>query len=101
METRPMARRFEVYGQRGSAILLEPFEPGGRIRLCLDEAGDGFVAGEQIVETASPGRQELYERELAAFVATLRNAQEPDRPLEHELLVQETLLRATGGIPGN
>ena len=33
-----MARRFEVFGTKGSAILLEPFEPGGRIRLALDEA---------------------------------------------------------------
>ena len=37
METPPMARRFEVYGSRGSAI-LEPFEPAGPIRLCLSEA---------------------------------------------------------------
>jgi predicted dehydrogenase len=101
MEPRPMARRFEVYGRGGSAILLEPFEPGGRIRLCLEEAGEGFAAGEGLVETGSPGRQELYERELVAFVATVRDQQPPDRPLEHELLVQETLLRATGGIPGN
>ena len=96
-----MARRFELYGVRGSAILLEPFEPGGRIRLCLEQARDGFAGGEQLVETGSPTRQELYERELVAFVATLRNEQPPDRSIDHEVLVQETLLRATGGIPGN
>jgi len=39
-------------------------------------------------------RQELYELELRAFVATLRGQQPPDRSLDHELLVQETLLRA-------
>ncbi|TAK25682.1 MAG: Gfo/Idh/MocA family oxidoreductase [Chloroflexota bacterium] len=100
MEARPMARRFEVYGTRGSAILLEPFEPGGRIRLALDEARNGFVAGEQIIKTGSPERQALYERELAAFVATTRGQQAPDRDLSHEVLVQETLLRVTGGIPG-
>ena len=101
MEPRPMARRFEVYGRRGSAVLLEPFEPGGRIRLCLEEARDGLARGEQPLSTGSPGRQELYERELVAFVATLRGERPPDRPLDHEIVVQETLLRATGGIPGN
>ena len=101
MEPRPMARRFEVYGDRGSAVLLEPFEPGGRIRLCLEEARHGLARGDQPVATGSPRRQQLYERELVAFVATLRDERPPDRPLDHELLVQETLLRATGGIPGN
>ena len=34
MEAAPMARRFEVYGDAGSAI-MEPFEPAETIRLCL------------------------------------------------------------------
>ena len=97
MEARPMARRFEVYGTRGSAI-MEPFEPARSIRLCLEEASGGYAAGEQILPLSVPSRQELYERELKAFVATLQGAQPPDRSLYHEVLVQETLLRATGGI---
>ncbi|MBM4418300.1 MAG: Gfo/Idh/MocA family oxidoreductase [Chloroflexi bacterium] len=101
MEVRPMARRFEVYGTRGSATLLEPFEPGGQIRLAIDEERNGFVAGEQFVTTDGPSRQDLYERELASFVATLEGRQPPDRDLIHEVLVQETLLRATGALPGN
>ena len=36
MESRPLARRFEVYGTGGSAIILEPFEPGAQVRLCLE-----------------------------------------------------------------
>ena len=40
METQPMARRFEVYGTAGSAILVEPFEPGSLIRLCLADASE-------------------------------------------------------------
>ena len=43
-------------------------------------------------------RQELYEVELEAFVAVLRGLRSSDRSLDHELLVQETLLRATGRI---
>lgn len=98
MEPRPMARRFEVYGSRGSAILLEPFEPASAIRLCLEEAGSGYRQGEQRIPISAQSRQELYDRELDAFVAVLKGKQPPDRSLEHELLVQETLLRTTGHI---
>lgn len=95
-ESRPMARRFEVYGTRGSAI-LEPFEPAARLRLCLEEPAAGYSAGEQWIPLPVQGRQEMYDRELVAFVATLRNDAPPERSLTHELLVQETLLRATQG----
>ncbi len=98
MEPKPMARRFEVYGTKGSAILLDPFEPPYAIRLCLEEAGEGFDAGDRIVPVPTQSRQQTYEEELVAFVATLRGQQAPDRSREHELLVQETLLRLTGRI---
>jgi predicted dehydrogenase len=97
MEPRPMARRFEVYGTRGSAI-TEPFDPGERLRLTLDEPTDDFASGEHLLSLETVQRQQMYERELVAFVATLQGRQPPDRPPEHELLVQETLLRATGRI---
>jgi predicted dehydrogenase len=98
MEARPMQRRFEVYGTQGSAVIVEPFEPGQRLRLVLDEAAGGYQAGEQEIELPGQGRQRLYELELESFLAVIGGAQEPDRPYEHELLVQETLLRATGYI---
>lgn len=100
MEARPAARRFEVFGTRGSA-LLEPFEPATEVRLHLEEPAAGFARGDSVVPLAVQTRQELYERELAAFVARLRGERESDRTLEHEALVQETLLRATGGAPGS
>jgi predicted dehydrogenase len=96
MEAPPMARRFEVYGSRGSAI-MEPFEPASRIRLCLAEPWKAYTAGEQWVPLEDRTRQRLYELELEAFVATLRGLRAPERTPEHDLLVQETLLRATGG----
>ena len=101
METRPMARRFEVYGTRGSAILLEPFEPASAIRLCLDAdtaAASGYQPGEQIVPVEAQSRQLLYDLELEDFVAVLRGENAPARSFEHDLVVQETLLRATGTI---
>jgi predicted dehydrogenase len=96
LEPRPMARRFEVYGTEGSAIIVEPFEPGHTIRLCLQKTKEGYSQGEQIVKIDRESRQRLYELELDAFLATIAGTQQPDRPVSHELLVQETLLRATG-----
>ncbi len=97
MEPSPTARRFEVYGTRGSAI-LEPFDPVRTIRLTLAEPVADFAAGEQVLELPEVTRQTLYDRELAAFVPVLRGERPPERPPEHDLLVQETLLRATGRI---
>ena len=97
MEPPPLARRFEVYGTRGSAI-MEPFEPAGPIRLCLAEPHGEHPSGEQRVPVRAQSRQTLYELELQTFLDVVEGARPPDRTLDHELLVQETLLRATGGI---
>jgi predicted dehydrogenase len=97
MESRPMARRFEVYGTKGSAI-MEPLEPAKRVRLCLETNQPGFLPGPQSILVQTQTRQQLYDLELEAFLATILGRQSPDRPLSHDLLTQETLLRATGGI---
>lgn len=99
LETRPMARRFEVYGLKGSAIITEPFEPGTTIRLCLDEARDGYYEGENTVEIPSPrSRQACYDEELVDFIRVVRDGGEPIRSLDHEVIVQETMLRGAGEL---
>ena len=100
MESRPMARRFEVYGSNGSAIILEPFEPGHQVRLCLEESREGYSSGAHVLSIRGRSRQQLYELELQAFLAAVKGEQPPDRSPDHELLVQESLLRATGHLPG-
>jgi predicted dehydrogenase len=97
MEVPPPARRFEVYGDRGSAI-MEPFEPANPIRLCLNHASAGFQQGEQRIVVQNHSRQALYDHELNAFLAVITGKQPPERSFAHDLLVQETLLRATGDI---
>jgi len=99
MEVRPMARRYEVYGTQGTAILLEPFEPAQAISLSLDQDRAGFAKGNQVIPVQPQSRQSLYELELEAFLATVSGERPPDRSLEHELLVQETLLRGVGILP--
>ena len=96
MEPMPMARRFEVYGTKGSAI-MEPFEPAGTLRLCLSAPQGEYAAGPTVIRLEDRRR---YVDSLAAFVSDIRGEKQPDRSLDHELLVQETLLRATGGLPG-
>ncbi len=97
LEVEPKQRRFEVYGTHGSAI-LDPMEPCPSVKLILAEAGGGFDKGLNDVPTASTNRQQSYELELEGFLPAIRGERPPDRPLEHEILVQETLLRATGRI---
>ena len=98
LEPRPPARRFEIYGTRGTAI-TEPFDHARVVTLTLGEAWGDYAAGTHTVEPEVVPRQQMYEREIAAFVGVLRGERPPDRTPEHELLVQETLLRATGRIP--
>ena len=81
----------EVYGTRGSAI-LEPLEPP-ELRLCLDEERDGYAKGWQTVPVK---RRPRYVESLRAFVADIRGEKSPDRSLDHEFTVQETVLRAAG-----
>jgi predicted dehydrogenase len=90
------ARRFEVYGTRGS-VILEPLEPPS-VRLCLSEDSGDYVKGWQTVDVGeSAGR---YDGGLAALVADIKGEKSPDRSLYHELVVQETILRASRQIEG-
>jgi predicted dehydrogenase len=90
MEPRPPARRFEVYGTRASAI-LEPFDPAHTLRLARGDSA-------QLITCPATERQDLYDRELAAFVAVVRGERPADRSPQHEIVVQETLLRCTGRL---
>jgi predicted dehydrogenase len=96
METKPMARRFEVYGTKGSAI-MEPFEPAETVRLTLEEDQGEYKSGVNIVQIEDRAR---YVDTFAELVRNIRSESEPLRTLDHELLVQETLMRVTGGLAG-
>jgi len=85
------SRRIEVYGTEGS-IIMEPFEPP-QLRLCLDRDRNGYNRGWQTVNVESRPR---YVDSLRAFVADIRKQKKPDRSLNHEYTVQETVLRASG-----
>jgi len=89
------SRRFEVYGTKGS-VILESMEPPS-IRLCLSEDSGDYIKGWQTVEMEKHPR---YDGELVALVADIKGEKSPDRSLYHELIVQETVLRASRGVEG-
>ncbi len=92
MEPKPMARRYEVYGTKGSAI-LGPFDPPEYLRLCLSEPNGEFPAG---VTNITPEPYTRHTESLVRLVKVIRGQRTPDRTLDHELLVQETLMRVVG-----
>ena len=59
----------------------------------LDEERDGYAKGWQTVPVEPRPR---YVESLRAFVADIRGEKSPDRSLDHEFTVQETVLRAAG-----
>lgn len=87
-------RRLEVHGTRGS-VALGPFEPPA-VRLCLDRAQDGLEQGVQEIPLTPEPR---YVASLASIVAVIRGEHGRDRSMQHELMVQETILRAVGRLP--
>ena len=51
-------RRLEVYGTKGTAIIVEPFEPGEQIKLILDADRGEYKEGEQLLDVPGVARQE-------------------------------------------
>lgn len=95
MEVEAFARRhFEVCGNGGS-IVLQPLEPPA-VRLCLQEPRGGYRAGWQTVRVPNIPR---YAEDLKELAWCIRGEQEFPYSKEHDLIVQETLLRACGVEP--
>ena len=76
---------------------MEPFEPAEQLRLCMSQTKGGYDEG---VTMIALGDRRRYVDTFAAFVDTIEHMAPPLRSREHELLVQETLMRCTGGLAG-
>ena len=85
-------RQLVVCGDEGT-IEIRPLEPP-KLSLTLKKSRDSFQAGRQEVALPSiPGR---YDEQLIELAEVIRGERENPYPLEHELLVQEALLAASG-----
>jgi predicted dehydrogenase len=85
-------RSFELIGTQGT-MMVQPAEPGNMMRACLREARGPYKAGWQDIKFAEQPRYVGDFQDLA-------RALKQDKPLkysyDYELLLQETILRASG-----
>jgi len=87
-------RTFEVCGNKGT-VILQPLE-APEARLFLQEPVEGFQEGwQRIVPEFTP----RYELDLAELAKCIQTGQEFPYPKAHDLVVQETVLRACGVEP--
>jgi predicted dehydrogenase len=94
LEVAPHSRRFEVYGTEGACV--------------IPHLGSGHLANEQVqpIEVYQAGAKDWLTRELPAamlqiadlrqFAAVVTRHEKPHFSSEHDLNVQDALLRASG-----
>jgi len=85
-------RSFEVIGTEGT-FLIQPLEPGNKIRVCMREAKGPYKAGWQEIEMPN---QQRYVGDLRDMARALREKQPLKYSCDYELLLQETIVRACG-----
>lgn len=92
-------RRVEVHGLGGSAILepIEFSENGDKphVQLCLRTPKPPFKEGWQNIDIESRPR---YIGDLEELIRVARDEQAPRFSPEHDLIVQEMLIQACGGM---
>lgn len=87
-------RSYELIGTDGT-FLIQPVEPGTKVRVMMREARGPYKAGWQ--EIAMPP-QARYEGDLRDMARALQSGQPLRFSYDYELLVQETILRVCGEI---
>ncbi|QDT53629.1 putative oxidoreductase YhhX [Caulifigura coniformis] len=85
-------RHFTVCGEEGT-IAIAPLEPPA-LRLALLTPRDGYKRGWQDVTLPKPGGR--YDEEFRALAKIIGGELAPEWTPEHDLLVQESVLRASG-----
>ena len=83
-------RSFEVIGTDGSFV-IRPIEPGNKLQVVMREPKGPYRAGWQDVELPKHVR---YVEDFQDLARALKNNQPLTYSYDHELLVQETLVRA-------
>ena len=86
-------RLFELSGTNGKAA-VQPYAPQ-RLLVDLQTAAGPYRAGEQILEPAEPPGP-TYAPDFEEMARIIREHAAPSYSSEHDLMVQETLLRACG-----
>jgi predicted dehydrogenase len=94
LEVAPHARRIEVYGTRGACAI--PHLGSGHLANRNIQPIEVFAAGNNDWQTLELEAATLQIGDLREFAAVAAGKKPPDFTLEHDLAVQEALLRASG-----
>jgi predicted dehydrogenase len=97
LEVAPSSRRIEVYGTQGAAVI--PHLGSGHLPNRNVQPIELYRAGQADWQRQELPAQTLQIKDLREFVAVTTGKKQPDFSLEHDLVVQETLLRASGMMP--
>jgi predicted dehydrogenase len=94
IEVAPHSRRIEVYGMGGACVI--PHLGSGHLANKNIQPVEVYRAGDADWKQLEPPAQVLQIRDLREFAAVVAGKKPPDFSMEHDLAVQETLLRASG-----
>lgn len=94
LEVAPVSRRIEVFGTGGAVVI--PHLGSGHLVNGAVQPVEVCRAGDTAWTTLTPLAATLQVGDLREFAAVLSGKKAPDFPLDHDLLVHETLLRASG-----
>ncbi len=94
LEVAPHSRRIEVYGTEGALVI--PHLGSGHLANKDIQPIEVYKAGKKDWERIELPAQTLQIKDLREFAATIAGKKDPDFSFEHDLAVQEALLRASG-----
>ncbi|MBI2807315.1 MAG: Gfo/Idh/MocA family oxidoreductase [Planctomycetes bacterium] len=94
MEVAPHSRRIEVFGTEGAIVI--PHLGSGHLKNRNVQPIEIYRRGDDDWQTLELPANPLQISDLREFAAVLASNKQPDFSLEHDLSVQETLLRASG-----
>ncbi len=97
LEVAPTSRRIEVFGTGGAVVI--PHLGSGHLENGAVQPLEVCRAGDTAWTRLNPPAAGLQLADLREFAAVLAGKKAPDFPLEHDLLVQETLLAASRAAP--
>lgn len=94
LEVAPHARRIEVYGTSGACVI--PHLGSGHLANKSIQPIEIYQAGAKDWQTQELAAATLQIADLRQFAAVVTKREKPDFSLNHDLIVQETLLRSCG-----
>lgn len=98
LEIAPHARRLEVFGTEGALVI--PHLGSGHLANKNVQAIEVFRRGQADWQTVPLTARTLQISDLREFAAVVGGTKRPDFSMEHDLVVQEMLLRASGMMVG-